>query len=406
MDFSTFYSVTTRKSSLVSLKRIALIGSPILQSVNNLMNAAIARHAEQVGNWDFIYSAKATVEAFRFLRTLECDGAIVRVISPAMRREALKVKFPIVNISSWLEHPQVPTVRTDWRLLGRLAAEYLLGKGFRGYGVVMVPGGWFVQERSQAFLGALGEQGVTASLFHLSTTQPNLPNPITKEESNRFRKWVGATLSRPAALVLMDDWDAPRLMDLCREAGLQIPRDLAVLSIGIHSEVLPLCNPSLSGAQEDLEKQADWVIQSLEALMAGKKVSLTPIVVPPLGIVERVSTSLTAIENRDVAHAVEFIRRHGNEPCNVEIIAQKTSVCRATLERHFLKHMGVSLHEYLIEHRIEHAKKLLSAQPPLSLESIAKQCGIPDRRRLNRVFKNATGQLPEDYRLTAQNTTA
>jgi len=55
----------------VRQKKIALIGLPILQSVNNLLNAAVARHAEQTGNWQFIYSAQNTVEAFQFLRRLD-----------------------------------------------------------------------------------------------------------------------------------------------------------------------------------------------------------------------------------------------------------------------------------------------------------------------------------------------
>jgi hypothetical protein len=71
-------------------KRIALIGLPVFQSVNNLSSAAGARHAEETGCWRFVFSAEASVAAFKFLRTLDCDGAILRVTSDAMRREAEK----------------------------------------------------------------------------------------------------------------------------------------------------------------------------------------------------------------------------------------------------------------------------------------------------------------------------
>jgi len=136
-------------------KRVALIGLPILQTVNNLSNSAIARYAEGVGNWQFILSAEPTVDAFRFLRTLDCDGAIVRVMNPAMRREALRVRCPLVNVSSWLEKPGVITVRHDYRAIGRQTAEHLLEKGYRRFGCVTTPGGWFIQARRTAFLETL-----------------------------------------------------------------------------------------------------------------------------------------------------------------------------------------------------------------------------------------------------------
>lgn len=384
-------------------KQIALIGLPILQSVNNLMNAAIARYAEEEGRWRFIYSAESTVEAFRFLRKLDCDGAIVRVTSAAMRREAVQIRLPMVNLSSWLEDSGLPTVRPDWRVLGRQAAEHLLQKGYRLFGCVIVPGGWYIQERYAAFEETLRAHGLKPLLFHLRTKQPALPQPLSKEERQRFKDWV-SQLTPPAALALMDDWNAPALMDVCREAGLEIPRDLVVLATGIHSEVMPLCHPPLTGAQEDIERQAELAVECLEDQLAGKRATTTPILVPPLGVIERASTATVAIGDREVAHALEFIRINGCEPINVADIVARASVCRATLERRFSQVMGLTLHEYLIQRRIQRARELLAAEPSMSLGNIARQCGIPDRRRLNRIFQTVTGKSPAAFRKSAQRT--
>ena len=132
------------------MRRIAVVGLPMLQSVHNLGSVAIANYAERMGNWRFVLGAEATVAAFQFLRTVECDGAIVRILSPAMKREALKVTVPLINVSAWLDHPGVLTVRHDYQTCGRLAAEYLLAKGFRRFGCVMVPGGC-IPKRCQLF---------------------------------------------------------------------------------------------------------------------------------------------------------------------------------------------------------------------------------------------------------------
>lgn len=384
-------------------KRVALIGLPILQSVNNLSNAAIARYAEGVGNWHFILSTEPTVNAFRFLRSLDCDGAIVRVMNPAMRREAMRVRYPLVNVSSWLEDPGVITVRHDYRALGRQAAEHLLEKGYRRFGCVITPGGWFIQARLNAFQETLRARGLKSTNFVLRKGSPLADEftvhnmPISDSERKRFSEWV-RKLPPPAALMLTDDWDAPALMEICREAGLQIPRDLVVISTGVHSEIMPFCKPTLSAAQEDQLSQARMAIDTLAALMAGKPAVKPIIELPPLGIMERESTATMAIDDREVAHAVEFIRAHAGDGINVADVTARARISRVTLERHFREVTGQTLHNYIIHQKVRRVQELLLENPQRSLQGVAKLCGFPDRRRLNQVFRRVTGKSPAVWR--------
>lgn len=384
-------------------KRVALIGLPVLQSVNNLTSAAIARYAEGVGNWQFILSTEPTVNAFRFLRSLDCDGAIVRVLNPAMRREAMRVRCPILNISNWMEDPGVTTVRHDYRAVGRQTAEHLLQKGYQRFGCVVTPGGWFVQARLNAFLDTLQSRGFKAAKFVLRKgsaaadefTQHRLPIP--DGERKRFVAWV-RQLPPPAALMLTDDWDAPALMELCREAGLHIPRDLVVVSTGVHSEIMPYCKPTLSAVQEDQLTQARVTVDTLAAMMAGKTTGKPIIEIPPLGIVERESTAMLAIDDREVGHAVEFILAHVGEGINATDVINRARISRVTLERHFRLVTGQSLHDYIISQKVRRAQELLLERPARSLQGIAKLCGFPDRRRLNQVFRRVTAQTPANWR--------
>lgn len=394
------FASSIHKTPVVTLKqkRIALIGLPILQSVNNLSNAAIARRAEEGGDWRFVFSAEASVDAFKFLRTLDCDGAIVRIMNTAMLREAKRVGFPIVNVSSWLAKPGVPTVRHDYDIVGQMAARHLLEKGYRRFGCVVVSGGWFIEQRYAAVVKALEDRGASLQTFHLETTMPDLVQPLAQAEKRRFVEWV-RTLQRPAALILMDDWDAPALMELCREAGYEVPRDLVMITTGCHSEVLPLCRVPLSAVQEDQELQARLAVGCLDTLMSDRQPRDTIINVPPLGVVERASTATMAIEDREVAHALEFIRAHGFEPINVADVSGRVQVSRVTLERRFRQVMGVTMHEYLSERRVRRAKELLAGEPTLSLQAIARQCGLADRRRLNQVFISTVGTTPSAWQL-------
>jgi LacI family transcriptional regulator len=166
----------------------------------------------------------------------------------------------------------VPSVRHDYCALGRLAAEHLLEKGFQRFGCVIVPGGNFIQDRFRAFSETLRERGLKPQLFHLRTHQPVVPQLITPEERRRFSDW-GRNLQAPAAVALMDDWDAPALMAACREAGHEIPRDLVMVSTGCHSEVLPLCPVPLSAAPENQELLGRLAVACLDDLMSGKRLN-------------------------------------------------------------------------------------------------------------------------------------
>jgi LacI family transcriptional regulator len=382
------------------MRCIAVVGLPMLQSVHNLGSVAIANYAEHQGNWRFVLAAEATVEAFQFLGTVDCDGAIVRILSPAMKREAMKVRIPLINVSSWLDQPGVPTVRHDYSSCGRLAAEFLLGKGFRRFGCVIVPGGC-IPKRSKMFLNTIQARGLNASLFHLHNPRPFLRQPISTEERKRFVDWV-RLLRPPAALVLMDDWDAPALMRACRDAGLEIPRDLVVISIGIHNETLAQSPVPLTAVQEDHETQMKLVVANLEQMMAGGRPAERLIEVPPLGVFERASTATLAITDRSVARALEFIRAHRGEPINVATVVEKVGISRATLDRRFRDELGQTPHEYLIQQRIRLAQDLLLAKPAPALSKISIACGFTNRRRLNMVFKQVTGLLPAQWR-NAQN---
>ena len=141
-----------------------MLGTRILEA-HSVFNASLMKYAEERANWQLVFCAEASVKTFRFLRKLDCDGAIVRIVSPELRKEALRIGYPLVNISSWLEDPGVPSVRCDEAALGSISAQHLLEKGFRRIGVVRFShGGWFVDARIAAFLETIRGAGLAGAV--------------------------------------------------------------------------------------------------------------------------------------------------------------------------------------------------------------------------------------------------
>ena len=382
------------RSKAKPLKRIAVVGGPLLQSVASPFNAVLAHFAAERGDWRFVFSSyEITSSLFHVLRELGCDGAMVRIVSEKLAEEARQLPFPVVNWSSWLAEPGLPTVRRDDRALGRLCAEHLLEKGFRRFGCLRLPGGWFIEARTEGFVAALRAAPVDADISFSSVDS----HPPSRSDEARFCKWL-AELRSPAALFLPDDVDASILMDLCRKVGRRIPQDIAVVSAFGHAVTAQHSVPAFSFADDDEATIAQKSAELLARLIDGKRAKAKIVLVPPRGLVALGSTDTLAIDDPQVAHAEDFLRCHAGEDINVADAAHQASIARVTLERRFREALGTSMHEYLTRLRVERAKELLQHRPPLPLGQIAENCGFAGRLRLNAVFKQRVGMTPNAWR--------
>jgi len=372
-------SPSTRKCP----KRVAILGLPVLRS-QSPFNAALIRYAEEQSLWHFLFSGEANMETFRFLRELECDGAIVRIITQEMREEALHVGFPLVNISGWLEDAGVPSVRSDEEALGCLCAEHLLARGFRRFGAVRLRSGWFSKARMVGFRKPIETAGFGENVSYFE--QHSATIDLSRNEIKRFRAWL-STLKCPVGLFLTDDESAAQLLDACRAEGLRIPQDVAVIAAFRHVESLEFCEPPLTHVDYGEDIVALEAARCLDRLMNGKPLAQRTLYIPPRGVVARRSTDTLAVDDPMAAKAVEFILEHSCENINGKVISERLSVCRRTLDDRFSRAMGLSMHQFLLRQRIVRASDLLLSKPALPLREIANRCGFFDARHMKRALR-------------------
>lgn len=380
------------QSSQRQQKRIAVIGTPVL-TAHSRFNEALIRYASDRGRWRFVFTTEASVAALRFLRQLDCDGALVRLVSPDMAREARQLDLPMVNVSGWLKNPGVPTVCGDSTEYGRACARHLLERGFRRFGIVTTPAGWFIEERRRSFCKTVDDAGFGSGISEFNAAS----QPVAAADLKRFRLWL-AKLQLPVGLFLADDLDAHVLMSACREAGRRIPQDVAVVAGLGHVETLPLCQPSLSHVWGNDEEIATRAAECLDELMAGKSREPRTLLVPPQRLVAQESTDTVAVDDRLVARIIEHIRAHVAQGANVKDIARHLGVPRRTLDRRFRQAMGGSIHDFLVRERVGRAQDLLRGAPALTLKEIARRCGFASVRRLNLVFHRSAGVRPAEVR--------
>lgn len=93
---------------------------------------------------------------------------------------------------------------------------------------------------------------------------------------------------------------------------------------------------------------------------------------------------------------IDYINTHLDQNISLTDIAKVATISQSHFARLFKQSMGITPHQYLIQQRIERAKKLLS-NPHISIADIAFQCGFANQTHLTKRFRQLIGITPKAY---------
>ena len=95
--------------------------------------------------------------------------------------------------------------------------------------------------------------------------------------------------------------------------------------------------------------------------------------------------------------ARDTIRLNFTDDLSLEGLARQFNVTPRTLSRRFLKAAGMNPIQYLLQHRLNVAKRLLQSTD-LQVQQIAERSGFGSSTVFSRNFRSAFGQTPRQYR--------
>jgi len=99
-----------------------------------------------------------------------------------------------------------------------------------------------------------------------------------------------------------------------------------------------------------------------------------------------------------VATMKEYLRSHFAETISLADLAARFHVNPPYLTRVFKRHAGVAPVRFLRDLRMNHARKLLDERPEMEIKEISVIAGYSDQGYFSRVFKQAVGVGPQEYR--------
>ena len=322
------------------------------------------------------------------------DGIIARIENERIEQAVVNANLPVVNVSTAALRRTFPTVASSSEGVSRVAAEHLLDRGFQSFGFCGDARFDWSFRHEQNFRRYISAAGFEVDVFE---TEPEDAENWQREQ-NKLIRWT-LQLVKPAGVFACYDIRGQQLLDVCRQLGIRVPDDVAV--IGHHNDELlcDLCDPPLSSVIPNARRAGYEAAKMLDCLMRGNRLSTSIKHIEPIGVFSRRSTDRIAIEDRQIAGALRFIRDHACEGIGVNDVLRMVPVSRTVLERRFQKLLGRSPYEEILRLRIERVKELLTTTD-LSIAEIARQLGFSGVEYLSALFKKKSGVSPRQFRRT------
>lgn len=297
----------------------------------------------------------------------------------------------MVGLSADPQVESLPVVTHDNQAIGRMGGEYLLSRGFPRFA-------FFGAEGDPGCLGRLAgfEETIVDAGRHCHTrlyAEPQGPEAPTDRDF--VRQWV-AELPKPIAIMTHMDYIARLTVNAAVNQGLRVPEQVAVLGVSNNLWTSVLAALPVSSIRLNMRRLGYVAAETLDALMAGGAMP-PPRYVPPLGVVTRLSTDITLVDDPLIRRATTYIRDHAVEGLAVEDLLDELGVSRSTLVKRMKAATGQTTQQAIRRAQVDRAKQML-VNTEMTMDQIARKCGFHRQPRLNEAFKRLTGMTPGQFR--------
>jgi LacI family transcriptional regulator len=328
----------------------------------------------------------------------QCDGVIIAGLSrDAYHRLAAQAQF-VVHCSGTVHDPRTPAFCLDDMLAGETAANHLLDCHLEHFGFFGRSWSPISVNRAMGFQSAIGKRGYSCSMCPADWPEPDqVENPHWPQ----LIEWIREQ-PKPLGVMAVDDSAAHDLAAACLHYDIPVPEQVAI--IGVNNDDL-LCEsawPPISSVEGDFSRMGYAAAAMMERMLEGYKPGASEMMnrFPPLGVVRRMSTDVLAIDDPNVAAALQYIRLHACDPCSVPDVLREVPVNRRWLERQFVEKLGRTPHEEITRVRMQTAERLL-LRADLTLPMVSHRCGFSAVSNFAQTFRKATKTTPGQYRKSA-----
>lgn len=362
----------------------------------------IARYANAQKGWIFLHRARFALNPSDVprLRAWGANGVIARIEDQKSAAIIQQLGLPTVDLRGTVRAPQLAGVFTDDGRVVQMAAEHLVSNGLNHLAYCGRPGVDYSDIREQAFAELALPTGVHKHVYQPAHRQHAVwdPSSFDPDEPGRreLLRWIQA-LPKPIGIIACNDVRGREILELCTEAGISVPYDVAVVGVDDDDVICQLSFPTLSSVEPNVEMMGFHAAATLDRMIDGEAVSATPMLVSPLCVEVRNSSDATVSKDPIVLAATKLIKSRVADGISIKQLVTELGVSRSTLERRFHDQMHCSPFDYISRSRVSRAQQLL-ATTNYTMFQIARMSGFSNTGYMSVAFRSHTGKTPTQYR--------
>lgn len=384
--------------TLPPVHRIALLfnGSKIydrgiIAGIGNYLSSTRA-------SWD-LFLEEDFLCRLRGIERWQGDGIIADFDDPLIGEALAGSRIPVVAVGGSYEdvgkYPKgIPYVATDNHALMKLAYEHLVEAGLTRFACFSLPeaqANRWAQEREKAFRRLMQRDGLQVEVYRgLGTSAPLWDSAVEQQIA-----WLHS-LPKPIGIIAVTDARARQLLQACLTAGIAVPEEVALIGIDNDPLTRTLTRVPLSSVIQGTETMGRTAAALLHQMLHGKPCTGTQVLVPPDAINVQASSLHQPLGNPYVMQALLYIRQYACQGIKTDQVAAYVGVSRSSLEAHFRKARGCSVHDEILRFKLAAAAKGLENQS-LAIADIAARCGFTSAQYLHTVFRREFGCTPRQY---------
>jgi LacI family transcriptional regulator len=321
------------------------------------------------------------------------DGIIM--IEPDVADFSKNLDIPVV-IASAIRDTKVsakPTILTDSRRIGEMGANYFIQKGFKNLAFCGFRKMLWSDHREKYFTDTASKAGLKTF-----TNKLTYPQRERFKDSNleRIGQWI-RQLPKPVGVMACNDSCGKFIIDSCRKTLISVPDEVAVLGVDNDDILCDLTYPSLSSISLNTEKGGFDAAALLDKIMKGIAVDTQVILIEPVGVQERQSTDIIAVDDKIVSDIINYIKRNSKKLLQVTDIINEFHVSRKGLYKKFKNNLGTSVYDQIRKIKVEEICRML-AETDKSIKETALEFGFYNVDHIARFFRKEKGLTPTQYR--------
>ncbi|MCF7668793.1 MAG: XylR family transcriptional regulator, partial [Verrucomicrobia bacterium] len=277
-------------------KHVALLVETSLESGRDILRG-IARYAREEQRWVLFHEPRSLEESIpQWLRKWDGDGVIARVQNAGIAEAIREAGIHAVDVLGVVSNTGIPLVHVDDREIARMASEHLVERGFNYFGYFGINDENWSVRRKEFFENHLSELGYKVMMFE--TPRHRKKSDSWEQYRNRIIDWI-MRLPKPVGVMVCSDQRGMDLLEACRQAGVAVPDEVAVIGVDNDEVLCEIAYPPLSSIWPAHNQVGYEAAALLERLMNGESRPSRPILISPSGVVTRRSTDVLAVEDRN-----------------------------------------------------------------------------------------------------------